>query len=34
VVLDEGRIVETGTHSELMEIRDGFYSKLRSYQAI
>ena len=34
VVLDEGRIVETGTHSELMEIRDGFYSKLRSYQTI
>lgn len=34
VVLDEGRIVETGSHSELMEIRDGFYSKLRSFQAI
>jgi subfamily B ATP-binding cassette protein MsbA len=34
VVLDEGRIVETGTHTELMEISDGFYSKLRSFQAI
>jgi len=34
VVLDEGRIVETGTHSELMSKRDGFYSKLHSFQAI
>ncbi len=34
VVLDEGRIVETGTHSELMNKKDGFYSKLHSYQAI
>ncbi|HUV01011.1 MAG TPA: ABC transporter ATP-binding protein [Bacteroidales bacterium] len=34
VVLDEGRIVETGTHQELMNIKDGFYYKLRSFQAI
>jgi subfamily B ATP-binding cassette protein MsbA len=34
VVLDEGSIVETGTHSELMEKPDGFYRKLHSFQAI
>jgi ATP-binding cassette, subfamily B, bacterial MsbA len=34
VVLDEGRIVETGTHDELIRIKDGFYQKLRSFQAI
>ena len=34
VVIDEGRIVETGTHAELMNMRDGFYSKLHSFQAI
>jgi len=34
VVLDEGRIVETGTHTELMDKKDGFYRKLHSYQAI
>ena len=34
VVLDEGRIVETGTHAELMSKKDGFYSKLHSFQAI
>jgi subfamily B ATP-binding cassette protein MsbA len=34
VVLDEGRIVETGTHSELMTKKDGFYKKLHSFQAI
>jgi subfamily B ATP-binding cassette protein MsbA len=34
VVMDEGRIVETGTHSELMEKTDGFYKKLHSFQAI
>jgi subfamily B ATP-binding cassette protein MsbA len=34
VVLDEGRIVETGTHADLMEKKDGFYRKLHSFQAI
>jgi ATP-binding cassette, subfamily B, bacterial MsbA len=34
VVLDEGRIVETGTHGELMGKKDGFYRKLHSFQAI
>jgi ABC-type multidrug transport system fused ATPase/permease subunit len=34
VVLDEGRIVETGTHNELMTKEDGFYRKLHSFQAI
>ena len=34
VVLDDGRIVETGTHDELMRNGDGFYRKLHSYQAI
>jgi ATP-binding cassette, subfamily B, bacterial MsbA len=34
VVIDEGRIVETGTHVELMEKSDGFYKKLHSFQAI
>ncbi len=34
VVLDEGRIAETGTHDELMKKSDGFYRKLHSFQAI
>jgi subfamily B ATP-binding cassette protein MsbA len=34
VVLDDGRIVEAGTHSELMDIKGGHYSKLRGFQAI
>lgn len=34
VVMDEGRIVETGTHADLMQKDDGFYRKLHSYQAI
>jgi ATP-binding cassette, subfamily B, bacterial MsbA len=34
VVLDDGRIVETGTHYELMNKEDGFYRKLHSFQAI
>jgi subfamily B ATP-binding cassette protein MsbA len=34
VVIDEGRIVETGTHTELMAKQDGFYRKLHSFQAI
>jgi len=34
VVIDEGRIVETGTHTELMKQEDGFYRKLYNFQAI
>jgi len=34
VVIDEGRIVETGTHNELMNENGGFYRKLHSFQAI
>jgi len=34
VVMDEGRIVETGSHVELMKKPDGFYRKLHSFQAI
>jgi len=34
VVIDEGRIVETGTHTVLMKKKDGIYRKLHSFQAI
>ena len=34
VVLDDGRIVETGNHAKLMMKEDGFYRKLHSFQAI
>jgi len=34
VVIDEGMIVETGTHADLMAKQDGFYKKLHSFQAI
>lgn len=34
VVLEEGRIIETGTHAELIKRKSGFYRKLHSYQAI
>ena len=33
IVMHEGRIVETGTHSELMK-ENGYYYKLHSFQAI
>ncbi|MBM3420390.1 MAG: ABC transporter ATP-binding protein [Bacteroidetes bacterium] len=32
VVLEEGRIVETGTHKELLEVEDGLYRKLHAMQ--
>jgi ATP-binding cassette, subfamily B, bacterial MsbA len=34
VVMDEGKIIETGTHSELMNKKDGLYKKLHSFQSI
>jgi subfamily B ATP-binding cassette protein MsbA len=34
VVIDEGRIVETGTHEELLRKENGYYARLYSYQAI
>lgn len=34
VVLDEGKIVETGTHDELIRKPDGYYYKLHCYQTI
>jgi ATP-binding cassette, subfamily B, bacterial MsbA len=34
VVIDDGMIVESGTHSELVNKKDGFYAKLHSFQAI
>ena len=34
IVIDEGRIVEKGTHDELIKINDGIYRKLYSFQAL
>lgn len=32
IVMDEGRIVEIGSHEELLEIKEGFYSRLYKIQ--
>lgn len=34
VVIDDGKIVEKGTHNELLKIEDGYYHKLYSIQSI
>lgn len=34
VVLDDGKIVETGTHADLMNRENGFYARLHSFQSI
>lgn len=34
VVIDDGRVVETGTHAELISKCDGYYRKLHSFQTI
>ncbi|NMC38481.1 MAG: ABC transporter ATP-binding protein [Bacteroidales bacterium] len=34
VVIDDGRIVETGSHEELVNKKNGYYNKLHSFQAI
>jgi subfamily B ATP-binding cassette protein MsbA len=34
IVIDEGRIVETGTHDELVKIENGLYRKLHTFQTI
>jgi subfamily B ATP-binding cassette protein MsbA len=34
LVIDEGRIVESGTHDELIRIENGFYRKLHSFQSL
>lgn len=34
VVIDDGRVVESGTHAELLNKKDGYYNKLYSFQAI
>jgi subfamily B ATP-binding cassette protein MsbA len=34
VVIDDGMIVETGTHADLMNRENGFYAKLHSFQTI
>jgi subfamily B ATP-binding cassette protein MsbA len=34
LVVDDGRIVESGTHTELVNIENGVYRKLHSFQTI
>ena len=32
IVMDQGRIVEIGSHEELLEIKEGYYSRLHKIQ--
>ena len=32
IVMDQGRIVEIGSHEELLEIKEGYYSRLYKIQ--
>ena len=34
VVMDEGKIVESGTHDELINKKDGYYSRLHGFQSL
>jgi ATP-binding cassette subfamily B protein len=34
LVIDDGKLVETGTHNELIKIENGIYRKLYSFQAL
>lgn len=34
LVIDEGRIVERGTHEELVKVKNGIYRKLHSFQTL
>jgi subfamily B ATP-binding cassette protein MsbA len=34
IVMDNGCIVESGTHNELMAVENGYYRRFRNYQAI
>lgn len=34
IVIDEGRIVESGTHDELIKVKNGIYRKLYSFQTL
>jgi subfamily B ATP-binding cassette protein MsbA len=34
IVIDDGRIVESGTHDELVKVKNGIYRKLYSFQAL
>ncbi len=34
IVIEDGRIVETGTHEELIKVKNGVYRKLHSFQAL
>jgi subfamily B ATP-binding cassette protein MsbA len=34
IVIDEGKIVETGTHDELIKVENGIYRRLHSFQTL